>query len=230
MSSDAMKKRAAEAAIEYIQYNKIIGIGTGSTVNYFIDILVKIKPPIEGVISSSTATTDRLKAAGIKIFHPSSTEVLPIYIDSADETNYHLQLIKGGGGALTQEKILAATSELFICIVDYSKLVNTLGTFPLPIEIIPIARYHIEREIARLGGQAIIRKNFFTEHGNLILDVFNLQILEPKKMEDYLNNIAGVVTVGLFALRPADILIIGTDHGVKTILQQEDGRLYKTPA
>lgn len=217
MSLDDMKKRAAEAALIYVEDEPVLGVGTGSTVNYFIDALARIKHRLDGVVSSSEATTQRLKAAGIPILNLNAVGPLTLYVDGADEANSQLQLIKGGGGALTREKIVAAASELFICIADQSKLVNVLGTFPLPVEVIPTARSHVGRELVKHGGQPVWRENFITDNGNLILDVYNLQILEPTKLEAELNNIAGVVTVGLFAQRPADVLLLGTPDGVRTI-------------
>ncbi len=217
MSGDELKKRAAEAALEYVEDNTVIGIGTGSTVNYFIDALSRIKHRIEGAVSSSEATTQRLKAHKIPVLDLNAVGPLPLYVDGADEANRHLQLIKGGGGALTREKIIAAASEQFICIADQSKLVDVLGTFPLPIEVIPIARSHVGRELLKRGGQPVLRENFITDNGNLILDIYNLQILTPAKLEAEFNNIAGVVTVGLFALRPADVLLLGTTDGVKAL-------------
>ena len=217
MSSDDMKKRAAEAALEYIEDNMVLGVGTGSTVDYFIDALSRIKHRIEGVVSSSEATTRRLKTSGIPVLDLNAAGPLPLYVDGADEANRHLQLIKGGGGALTREKIIAAASERFVCIADQSKLVDVLGTFPLPVEVIPMARSHVGRELLKRGGQPVLRENFITDNGNLILDVYNLLILEPNKLEAELNNIAGIVAVGLFALRPADVLLLGTPDGVRAM-------------
>ena len=217
MSSDDMKKRAAEAALEYIEDNMVLGVGTGSTVDYFIDALSRIKHRIEGVVSSSEATTRRLKTSGIPVLDLNAAGPLPLYVDGADEANRHLQLIKGGGGALTREKIIAAASERFVCIADQSKLVDVLGTFPLPVEVIPMARSHVGRELLKRGGQPVLRENFITDNGNLILDVYNLLILEPTRLEAELNNIAGIVAVGLFALRPADVLLLGTPDGVRTM-------------
>lgn len=201
MSTDDMKKRAAEAALAYVEDNTVLGVGTGSTANYFIDALARIKSRLDGVVSSSEATTQRLKAAGIPVLNLNAVGPLPLYVDGADEANARLQLIKGGGGALTREKIVAAASELFVCIADESKLVDTLGGFPLPVEVIPMARSHVGRELHKRGGQPVFRENFVTDNGNIILDVYNLHILEPAKLEAELNNIAGIVTVGLFALR-----------------------------
>jgi ribose 5-phosphate isomerase A len=217
MSIDDMKKRAAEAALEYVEDNVVLGVGTGSTVNYFIDALSRIKHRIDGVVSSSEATTQRLKACKIPVLNLNAAGPLPLYVDGADEVNRQLQMIKGGGGALTREKIVAAASELFVCIADQSKWVDVLGTFPLPVEVIPMARSHVGRELLRRGGQPVLRENVVTDNGNLIIDVYNLQILEPAKLEAELNNIAGVVTVGLFALRPADVLLLGTTDGVRML-------------
>lgn len=217
MSTDDMKKRAAEAALAYVEDNTVLGVGTGSTANYFIDALARIKSRLDGVVSSSEATTQRLKAAGIPVLNLNAVGPLPLYVDGADEANARLQLIKGGGGALTREKIVAAASELFVCIADESKLVDTLGGFPLPVEVIPMARSHVGRELHKRGGQPVFRENFVTDNGNIILDVYNLHILEPAKLEAELNNIAGIVTVGLLALRPADIVLLGTKNGVQTL-------------
>lgn len=217
MSSDEMKQRAAEAALQYVEENTVVGVGTGSTVNYFIDALARIKHRIEGAVSSSALTTERLKAHKIPLLELNAAGPLPLYVDGADEINHQLQMIKGGGGALTREKIIAAASEKFICIADYSKLVDVLGTFPLPVEVIPMARSYVGRELLKRGGQPVLRENFTTDNGNLILDVYNLHILEPAKLEAELNNIAGIVTVGLFALRPANVLLLGTADGVQTL-------------
>ena len=217
MSSDDMKKRAAEAALEYVEDDTVIGIGTGSTVNYFIDALSRIKHRIEGAVPSSEATARRLKACKIPVLDLNAAGPLLLYVDGADEINHHLQMIKGGGGALTREKIVAAASERFVCIADQSKLVDALGVFPLPVEVIPMARSYVGRELLKRGGQPLIRDNFITDNGNLILDVYNLAIMEPLKLEAELNNIAGVVTAGLFARRPADVLLLGTVDGIRTI-------------
>ncbi len=218
MSSDELKKRAAEAALEYVEDLEVVGIGTGSTVGYFIAALARIKHRLDGAVSSSEATTQQLKACKIPVLDLNAVGPLSLYIDGADEVTRHLQMIKGGGGALTREKIIAAASERFICIADQSKLVDVLGAFPLPVEVIPMARSHVGRELLKRGGQPVLRENFITDNGNLILDVYNLSILEPAKMEAELNTIAGVVTVGLFALRPADMLLLGAvDGGVQTI-------------
>ena len=217
MSSDEMKKRAAEAALEYVEDHTVVGVGTGSTVNYFIEALARIKHRIEGAVSSSEATTRRLKAHQIPVLDLNAAGPLPLYVDGADEANHQLQLIKGGGGALTREKIIAAASEKFICIADQAKWVEVLGKFPLPIEVIPMARSHVGRELLKRGGQPVLRENFVTDNGNLILDLYNLSILEPVQLEMELNSIVGIVTVGLFALRPADVLLLGTADGVQVI-------------
>ena len=217
MSSDDLKKRAAEAALEYVEDNMIVGVGTGSTVNHFIDALARIKHRIDGAVSSSEASTQRLKAHHIPVLDLNAAGPLPLYVDGADESNHSLQLIKGGGAALTREKIVAAASEQFVCIADQSKLVDVLGTFPLPVEVIPMARSHVGRELLKRGGQPVLRENVVTDNGNLIIDVYNLRILEPAVLEAELNNIAGIVAVGLFALRPADVLLLGTADSVRTI-------------
>jgi len=217
MSQDQLKKQAAEAALEYIIPDTVVGVGTGSTVNFFIDALAGIKNQIEGAVSSSEASTARLKAHGIRVLDLNEISDIPVYVDGADESNQHLQLIKGGGGALTREKIIAHMADKFVCVVDQSKLVEVLGSFPLPIEVIPMARSMIARELVKRGGQPVYREGFVTDNGNQILDVHNLEIMEPAKLEDELNNIPGIVTVGLFALRPADLLIIGTEDGIRKI-------------
>ena len=219
MNQDEMKKLAAEAALDYVE-GGIIGVGTGSTVNHFIDALAKVRARIEGAVSSSEASTERLKQQGIPVYDLNATGGLSLYVDGADESNPQLQLIKGGGGALTREKIVAAASEKFVCIADESKLVKILGQFPLPVEVIPMARSYVARELVKLGGTPVWRENFITDNGNLILDVEHLEILEPRKLEQQINNIAGVVTVGIFALRPADVLILGTSEGAKTVQPQ----------
>ena len=216
MNQDAMKKQAAEAALAYVE-GGVVGVGTGSTVNHFIDALATIKGRIEGAVSSSEASTERLKGHGIPVLDLNSAGELSIYVDGADESNERLQLIKGGGGALTREKIVAAASRQFVCIADESKLVKVLGRFPLPVEVIPMARSYVARELVRLGGTPVWREGFVTDNGNLILDVQHLEITDPLQFEQQVNNLAGVVTVGIFALRPADVLILGTPNGAKTI-------------
>lgn len=215
-TQDAMKKQAAEAALAYVE-DGVIGVGTGSTVNHFIDALAGIKGRIDGAVSSSVASTERLKGHGIPVYDLNAVGELSLYVDGADESNAQLQLIKGGGGALTREKIVAAASRQFVCIADESKLVRVLGTFPLPVEVIPMARSYVARELVQLGGTPVWREGFVTDNGNLILDVQHLEIMEPAKLEQTINNIAGVVTVGIFALRPADVLILGTPDGPKTL-------------
>ena len=218
MNQDEMKKVAAQAAIEYLPDGGVIGVGTGSTVNHFIDLIAPLKHKFEGAVSSSEASTERMKAHGIPVFDLNSVGDLEIYVDGADESNKHLHLIKGGGGALTREKIVAAASKKFVCIADESKLVDVLGDFSLPVEVIPMARSYVARQIVKLGGTPVWREGFVTDNGNVILDVQNLRIMEPVKFEETLNHITGVVTNGLFARRPADVLILGTLDGAKTIL------------
>jgi ribose 5-phosphate isomerase A len=218
MNQDEMKKVAAQAALEYLPDGGVIGVGTGSTVNHFIDLLAPLKHKIEGAVSSSEASTERMKSHGIPVFDLNAVGDLEIYVDGADESNKFLHLIKGGGGALTREKIVAAASKKFVCIADESKLVDVLGEFPLPVEVIPMARSYVARQIVKLGGTPVWRENFVTDNGNIILDVQNLQIMEPVKLEEQLNHITGVVTNGLFARRPADVLILGTPDGAKTVL------------
>ncbi len=217
MDKEAMKRRAARAAIEHVEPGTVIGVGTGSTANHFIDALAEIKGRIEGAVASSRATEERLRAHGIPVLDLNDVGELPLYVDGADEANRHLQLIKGGGGALTREKIVAAASRRFVCIADESKLVDVLGEFPLPVEVIPMARSLVARRLAALGGQPVLREGFVTDNGNQILDVRNFRILEPAKMESEINDIPGVVTVGIFALRPADLLILGTADGVRVL-------------
>ena len=216
MSQDEMKRRAAQAALEYVE-GGIVGVGTGSTVNHFIDLLANIKHKIEGAVSSSEASTQRLKERGIDVINLNSAGDLAIYVDGADESNHQLQLIKGGGGALTRDKIVAAASKQFVCIADSSKLVQVLGAFPLPVEVIPMARSYVARQLVKKGGTPVWREGVVTDNGNHILDVHQLEILDPQHFEQEINNLAGVVTVGLFALRPADVLILGTDSGTKTL-------------
>jgi len=213
---DQLKKQAAEAALSYVE-GGVIGVGTGSTVNHFIDALATIKGKIDGAVSSSEVSSARLKQHSIPVVDLNSAGSLSLYVDGADESNKSLQLIKGGGGALTREKIVAAASERFVCIADESKLVSMLGAFPLPVEVIPMARSYVARELAKLGGNPLWREGYLTDNGNVILDVQGLEIMEPMKMEQQINNIAGVVTVGIFALRPADVLILGSAEGPRTL-------------
>jgi len=217
MSQDALKQAAAQAAVALVPAGSVVGVGTGSTVNFFIDELAQIKGRIDGAVSSSDASAARLKAAGIHVHDLNSVRELPVYIDGADEVTRHLTMIKGGGGALTREKIVAAVAEKVICIADASKLVDVLGRFPLPVEVIPMARSYVAREIVKLGGQPEWRVNFVTDNGNLILDVHNLTILDPQNLEMLLNQITGVVTNGLFARRPADVLLLAGKDGVETL-------------
>ena len=216
MNQDELKKQVAEAAIEHVEMGTVIGVGTGSTANFFIDALARIKGKIDGTVASSIASADRLKAHGIPVLDLNAAGELSVYVDGADETNDQLHLIKGGGGALTREKIVAAASHKFVCICDESKLVKTLGHFPLPVEVIPMAQSHVAREMVKLGGQPELRQDFITDNGNIILDVKGLEIMDPCKMETEINNIPGVVTVGIFANRPADVLLLGTASGVQT--------------
>lgn len=221
MNQDAMKKAVARAAFEYVrarlQPDSVIGVGTGSTANFFIDELAALKNEIQATVASSEESARRLKAHGIPVVDLNSVGVVDIYVDGADESNEHLQLIKGGGAALTREKIVAAVAREFVCIADGSKLVSVLGRFPLPVEVIPMARSHVARQIVKLGGDPVWREKVVTDNGNIILDVHNLDILDARKLETQLNMITGVVTNGLFALRPADVLLLGTEAGVKTL-------------
>ena len=217
MNIDAKKKLVAEAALDYIQIDDVIGVGTGSTANYFIDGMAKIKNKIDGAVASSEASTTRLQSHGIRVLDLNATGELPLYVDGADEATEQRALIKGGGGALTREKIVANASSKFVCIADDSKLVATLGKFPLPIEVIPMARSSVARQIVKIGGVPELREGFTTDNGNIILDVHNLEIMQPIKLENEISALAGVVTVGIFAIRPADILLLGTDNGLQTI-------------
>lgn len=217
MNQDELKQAVAKAAISYVQSDTIVGIGTGSTANYFIDELAKIKQRIRGAVASSEASAQRLKSHGINVLELNNVDDLPIYVDGADEVTQHLHMIKGGGGALTREKIVAAVARKFICIADASKLVDVLGNFPLPVEVIPMARSWVAREMVKLGGQPVLRQGFTTDNGNIILDVRGLKILNPVELERTINNIPGVVTNGLFAIRGADILLLGEPQGVRTL-------------
>ncbi len=217
MDQDELKRKVAAAAIDYVETGTIIGVGTGSTANYFVDELAKIKSKIDGTVASSLSTAERLEGQGIRVLDLNVVDEISVYIDGADESNKYLHLIKGGGGALTREKIIASASNKFVCIADDSKLVDILGKFPLPVEVIPMARSYVARELVKLGGQPVYREGYKTDNGNIILDVQNLQIMEPVKLEQQINNIVGVVTNGLFAARPADVLLLGTQDGIKTI-------------
>ena len=216
MTQDEMKKAVATAALEYVTLGSVIGVGTGSTANYFIDALAGIKHKIEGAVASSHVSAERLKRQGIPLLDLNSVDELALYVDGADEANRYLQLVKGGGGALTREKIVAAVSKNFVCIADDSKLVEVLGKFPLPVEVIPMARNYVARQILTMGGQSVYREGFVTDNGNVILDVHHLAMSDAVKVEQQLNNITGVVTNGLFAQRPANVLLLGTKTGVKT--------------
>jgi ribose 5-phosphate isomerase A len=217
MSQDEMKRAVAKAAIEYVPADCIVGVGTGSTANFFIDELAKIKHRVRGAVASSEASAKRLLGHGIEVLSLNDAGSLPVYVDGADEITRHLHMIKGGGGALTREKIVAAASKKFICVCDASKLVDVLGKFPLPIEVIPMARSTVARQLVALGGQPKLREGFTTDNGNLILDVYGLSIMNPVELESTLDHITGVVTNGLFARRGADVLLLGTELGVKTM-------------
>ncbi|WP_120513305.1 ribose-5-phosphate isomerase RpiA [Photobacterium salinisoli] len=217
MTQDEMKKAAGWAALDYVTKDSIVGVGTGSTVNHFIDALATRKEEIKGAVSSSVASTQRLEAIGIPVFDANEVSALDIYVDGADEINPDFDMIKGGGAALTREKIVAAIAKKFICIVDNTKEVDVLGTFPLPVEVIPMARSYIGRELVKLGGDPVYREGVITDNGNIILDVHNLKITDPKDLENKINALPGVVTVGLFARRGADVLLVGSPDGVKTV-------------
>ena len=215
LSQDELKKQVARAAIEYVE-SGIIGVGTGSTANYFIDFLAEVKHKIDGAVASSEATAERLRKHGIEVFDLNSVNGMDIYVDGADEITEHMHMLKGGGGALTREKIVAANAKKFICICDESKFVPTLGKFPLPVEVLPMARSYVARQLTALGGKPQLR-DFTTDNGNIILDVHGMNIVDPIDTEDTINKIVGVVTNGLFAKRSADILLLATDSGVKTM-------------
>lgn len=217
MTQDEMKQAVARAALEHVVPDTIIGIGTGSTANFFIDALAEMKDKINGTVASSEASADRLRGHGIQVLDLNSVDEMSVYIDGADETNHHAHLIKGGGGALTREKIVAAVAKKFVCIVDETKVVDVMGAFPLPVEVIPMARSYVARELVKLGGEPVYREGFVTDNGNVILDVHNMQITGPVELEQKLNNITGVVTNGLFALRPADVVLVGSESGVTTL-------------
>ncbi len=217
LTQDEMKKQVADAALEYVESGMIVGIGTGSTANFFIDGLAKMKGKIDGTVASSEASAKRLRGHGIPVMELNAVGNIPLYVDGADESNKFLHLIKGGGGALTREKIVAAAADKFVCIADESKLVDVLGVFPLPVEVIPMARSYVARELVKLGGTPAYREGFVTDNGNIILDVHNLSIMNAVELETKLNNIVGVVTNGLFAIRPADVLLLGTQNGVRKL-------------
>ncbi len=220
MTQDELKQSVASEAIKYIVDNEVIGVGSGSTANFFVDELGKVRNRIAGAVASSEKTAERLKRHGIRLFDLNSVNELPVYIDGADEITEHLAMIKGGGGALTREKIVAAVAKKFVCIADESKLVPVLGKFPLPVEVIAMARAYVARQMVRLGGQPKLREGFATDNGNIVLDVWGLSILNPVELETAVNNIAGVVTNGLFARRGADVLLLGTRTGVRTIARK----------
>ncbi|NRA60286.1 MAG: ribose-5-phosphate isomerase RpiA [Psychrobium sp.] len=217
MNQDEKKKAAGWAALEYVEKDSIVGVGTGSTVNHFIDALGSIKGDIEGAVSSSEESTRRLKALGIPVFDLNTVDDLSIYVDGADEINHHMQMIKGGGAALTREKIIAAVADKFICIADESKYVKLLGEFPLPVEVIPMARSYVARQLVKLGGDPVYREGVVTDNGNVILDIYNLSIENACQLERDINKIVGVVTNGFFAERNADVLLLATATGVKTV-------------
>lgn len=217
MTPDQAKQLVAEAAIQYIEWDWVVGVGTGSTANLFIDELAKIKGQIDGTVASSEASAERLRGHGIKVMELDDVGDIPIYVDGADEATKHMHLIKGGGAALTREKIVAAASEKFICIADDSKLVDMLGAFPLPIEVIPMAKSYVARQLVKLGGKPVLREGVTTDNGNIIIDVFDLKIMNPVELEQKINHIAGVVTNGIFAQRGADVLLLGGEAGVTTI-------------
>jgi ribose 5-phosphate isomerase A len=219
VTQDELKQAVARAALEYVPAGSIVGVGTGSTANYFIDELAGIRHRIDGAVASSEASAQRLKRHGIEVHALNDVDDLPVYIDGADEITRALAMIKGGGGALTREKIVAAVARKFICIADESKLVDVLGKFPLPIEVIPMARSYVARELVRLGGQPALRTGFTTDNGNLILDVHHLRITQPIELENRVNQIVGVVANGLFAARGADVLLLGTPQGVRTLVR-----------
>jgi ribose 5-phosphate isomerase A len=218
MSQKAMKKQVALAALEYVQNDAILGIGSGSTVNCFIDALASIKHKVEAAVAASDETVKRLRKIGIEVVDLNSVSSLPVYIDGADEINGHLQMIKGGGAALTREKIISSVADKFVCIATLDKQVNVLGQFPLPIEVVPMARSYVARQLVKLGGAPEYRQGVITDNGNVILDVYNLRILNPVALEEQLNNIAGVVTNGIFAKRRADLLLVGSEDGVQTVV------------
>ena len=217
MTQDELKKKVAEAALQYVKGLSVVGVGTGSTVNHLINFLADFKSQIDGAVSSSEGTTAKLKQVGIPVLDLNDTGTLDVYIDGADEVNAHFQMIKGGGGALTREKIRGAARRKFVCIADASKYVDVLGKFPLPVEVIPMARSYVAREMVRLGGQPVWREGFVSDNGGQILDVYNLQILNPVELEKEINNIPGVITVGIFAIRPADVVLLGSEEGIRTL-------------
>jgi ribose 5-phosphate isomerase A len=219
MTQDELKQAVAKAAIAYVVEGSIVGVGTGSTANYFIEELGRIKDRVRGAVASSQASATRLEAQGIPVFDLNDVDDIPVYVDGADEITPALSMVKGGGGALTREKIVAAVARKFVCICDESKRVPRLGKFPLPVEVIPMARAHVARQLAALGGEPRLRSGFTTDNGNVILDVHGLAIDDPEALESRIDHIAGAVTNGLFALRPADVLLIGGAGGVETVVR-----------
>ena len=221
MNQDQLKQAVAQAAVDFIaprlERRSIVGVGTGSTANYFIDALAKLRDDFDGAVASSEATAARLKAHGIPVYDLNSVAELEFYVDGADETDGRLQLVKGGGAALTREKIVAAVARTFVCIADQSKLVERLGAYPLPVEVVPMARSYVARELVKLGGDPVYREGVVTDNGNVILDVHNLYVADAVALEQSINNIVGVVTNGLFAARPADLLLLGTQDGVRRL-------------
>jgi ribose 5-phosphate isomerase A len=217
VTQDELKKSVAQEALKHVVEDAVVGVGSGSTVNWFIDALAAIQGRIEGAVAASAASAERLKKHGIRVFDLNSVNELPVYVDGADEVTEHLHMIKGGGGALTREKIVAAVAKKFVCICDASKLVPVLGRFPLPLEVIPMARSYVGRELLRMGGHPVLRENFKTDNGNLIIDCHGLTLLDPAKTEAELNNLAGVVANGIFARRPADLLLLGETSGVRVV-------------
>ena len=221
MTQDELKQAVAQAAADYVAANapagSIIGVGTGSTANFFIDALAPLKEKYKGAVASSEATRKRLEGHGIKVFDLNDVADIPVYVDGADEIDHGLNMIKGGGGALTREKIVAAVAKTFVCIADGSKRVDIMGNFPLPVEVIPMSQAYVARELVKLGGRPVLRAGFVTDNGNVILDVHGLRITDPKGLEAQINQITGVVTNGLFAVRPANLLLLGTADGVRTM-------------
>ncbi len=217
MTIEAQKELAARAALNYIEEGMIIGIGTGSTVNYFIEALANFPCKITGCVSSSKASTQKLKSIGLEVFDPNAVGDIPLYVDGADEVNKHCYLIKGGGGALTGEKIIASMAKEFICIVDEAKVVDVLGEFPVPVEVLPMARSFVARQLVKLGGDPMLREGFTTDHGNIILDVYNMRVIDPQLLEQEINQIPGVIANGIFAKRRADFILVGTETEVKRI-------------
>jgi ribose 5-phosphate isomerase A len=229
MTQDELKKLVAEAALKYVVEDAVVGVGSGSTVFLFIEFLSKIKHKIEGAVAASEASAERLRKHGIRVLDLNSVNELPVYVDGADEITEHLHMIKGGGGALTREKIVAAVARRFVCICDASKLVGVLGKFPLPVEVIPMARSYVGRELLKLGALPTLREGFTTDNGNLILDCRGMTLLDPPKTESEINQLAGVVSNGIFARRPADVLLLAEDSGVRTLTAPWDASKRRSP-